>query len=222
MNFLSHYYFDKDKNAYQIFGTVFPDLLKNAMNVRLHPEKNSSIFTANPGTSSILIGWNNHLAVDKYFHNSSFFFKHTAEIKVELKPILEGTQFRPSFLAHITLELILDHLLISQNLVSVEDFYIAIEEVEILTISDFLEKSGIQDATPFFNFLSSFKSSRYLISYRKPDNIAYALNRICMRVWPDKLDDRQLERLTNVVLQYSESLSEEYLDIFQEIQQKLA
>lgn len=217
MNFLSHYYFDKDTNPYQILGSVLPDLFKNATKIRLHPEKNPSAFLANPKVSKILMGWNNHLAVDKYFHNSTFFFENTARIKIDIKPMLEESLFRPSFLAHITLELILDHLLLTQQIVHVDAFYTALQNVEEEVIEEFLTISGVIDSRDFMRFFTSFMKSRYLFKYEQTASISYALNQICMRVWPEQLDDNQLLVLTHVVSNYSDDLSGEYLNIFKEI-----
>lgn len=217
MNFLSHYYFDKDTNPYQILGSVLPDLFKNATKVRLHPEKNPSAFMANPKVSKIFMGWNNHLAVDKYFHNSTFFFENTARIKIDIKPMLEESLFRPSFLAHITLELILDHLLLTQQIVHVDAFYTALQNVEEEVIEEFLTISGVIDSRDFMRFFTSFMKSRYLFKYEQTASISYALNQICMRVWPEQLDDNQLLALTHVVSNYSDDLSGEYLNIFKEI-----
>jgi hypothetical protein len=83
MNFLSHYYFDRDTtDCYFTLGTVLPDLLKNAdKTIILHPE---NLVHPNPRINSIIQGWNKHLLVDKYFHSSEFFFTHSHHLKKEL------------------------------------------------------------------------------------------------------------------------------------------
>ena len=80
MNFLSHYYFDRDvTNCYHILGTVLPDLLKNAdKTIVLHPEK---LHHTNRSVNSIIDGWNKHLEVDRYFHSSEFFLTRSHELK---------------------------------------------------------------------------------------------------------------------------------------------
>ncbi len=80
MNFLSHYYFDRDDtNCYHILGIVLPDLLKNAdKTIVLHPEK---MHHPNDAVNSIVTGWNKHLEVDRYFHSSDFFIEHSHELK---------------------------------------------------------------------------------------------------------------------------------------------
>src|SRR5882672_11051779 len=111
MNFLSHFYFDRDTdNCYLVLGTALPDLLKNAdKTVIIHPQK---LIHANPSINKIIQGWNKHLEVDRYFHSSEFFTHHSHRLKLKLLPAIEGSSVKPFFLGHIALELILDNLLL--------------------------------------------------------------------------------------------------------------
>ena len=223
MNFLSHYYFDRsNQDTNVVMGTVLPDLIKNAMkDANLYPQKNEFLFKGNPDEENLLKGWKRHLAVDLYFHSSTFFFEKTAILKQLIKPIVEKTAVRPSFLAHIGLELLLDHLLIENNLIQVNDFYDHLSAVKKESMSDFLEHCGLKEQTVFFKFLEGFISSKYLLSYQKLDNISYALNRICMRLWPETLDEKQLQQLTFELVVFKEILQKDFMVIFEEIEGKL-
>ena len=85
MNFLSHFYFDRETdNCYFILGTVLPDLLKNAdKTIIIHPEK---LTHPNINVNSIIKGWNKHLEVDRYFHSSEFFLNPLARVKETVAP----------------------------------------------------------------------------------------------------------------------------------------
>lgn len=223
MNFLSHYYFDRENaDANIVMGTVLPDLIKNASKeTNLYPQKNEFLFLGNPAEEALLTGWKRHLTVDLLFHSSDFFLEKTTELKARIKPVVEGTSIRPSFLAHIGLELLLDHLLIEHNLIQVNHFYDKLTEVKKQFLSDFLEHCNLKQPELFFKFLEQFISSRYLLSYQKIENISYALNRICMRLWPQTLNEQQLQALTFELIIFKKSLQRHYLDIFQHIQQKI-
>ncbi|MFF5379709.1 ACP phosphodiesterase [Pedobacter suwonensis] len=223
MNFLSHYYFDRTSDdAYVVMGTVLPDLIKNASKeANLYPQKNEFLFKGNPDEESLLLGWKRHLAVDLLFHSSTFFLEKTTELKQLIKPIVEDTAVRPSFLAHIGLELLLDHLLVEQNLIQVNHFYDKLEKVKRESLSDFLEHGKLKNQEIFFNFLTKFISSKYLLSYQKLENISYALNRICMRVWPETLSERQLNLLTLELGVFKAVLQKDFMEIFKEIERKL-
>lgn len=223
MNFLSHYYFDRtSEDANVVMGTVLPDLIKNAVKeANLYPQKNEFLFKGNPDEENLLAGWKRHLAVDLYFHSSHFFLEKTTELKQLIKPIVENTLVRPSFLAHIGLELLLDHLLIEHNLIRVQHFYDKLNAVKKESLNDFLEHCKLKEPEVFFNFLEKFISSKYLLSYQQLENISYALNRICMRLWPKTLDEKQLQQLTLELAVFKEVLQKDFMDIFKEIEGKL-
>jgi acyl carrier protein phosphodiesterase len=219
MNFLSHFYFDRfttDPN--QILGTVLPDLVKNAKKAwNFHPEKKDHLFNSEP-EKSILTGWKRHLAVDRHFHNSGFFFKHTAAIRQLIAPLLVNSPIRPSFLAHIALEVMLDSILLTENILQAEDLYSNLERSDRKALKNFLELNQIDDIHLFFKFFDKFIEVSYLNSYREAHNIMYALNRICMRVWPDPLNETQILQLSAVLMGYHENLLGCYAEIFDEIE----
>lgn len=217
MNFLSHYYFDRNANSYQVLGAVLPDLLKHASNARIHPGRIQDQLRGTNALESILQGWNNHLEVDRIFHNSGFFSYHTGILKAKIKPLVEHMQFRPSFMAHITLELLLDYLLLQNNKVHPGKFYEHLEDTNTSQLTTFLTICGFDHQESFFKFYSSFKSSRYLFSYQQIENISYAINRICMRVWPDSLNVQQQAELTLLISAYANELKSNYLKIYAEI-----
>lgn len=223
MNFLSHYYFDRlNDDANVVMGTVLPDLIKNASKeANLYPQKNEFLFLGNPDEEALLKGWTRHLQVDLLFHSSTFFLEKTAQLKQLIKPVVEATPVRPSFLAHIGLELLLDHLLIEHNLVQVNHFYEKLAAVKKESLADFLEHCGLKDQAVFFKFLDGFISSKYLLSYQKLENISYALNRICMRLWPETLSEKQLGALTFELSIFKTVLEKDFMEIFKEIERKL-
>ena len=223
MNFLSHYYFDRyttDPNL--VVGIVLPDLVKNAKkDWNLHPEKPEYIYPDFESVQSIRKGWGRHILVDKYFHSSAFFAEHTHKLKVALLPVLENSPVRPSFLAHITLELLLDSLLITEEVLDAHSFYDHLKNVEIEGLGSFLSTNRLDDLPKFFHFLNEFIKADYLHSYREPRSVVYALNRICMRLWKDPLTAAQKNELILILIDYKTSLEPVYLKIFEEISNRL-
>lgn len=219
MNFLSHYYFDRhstDPNL--VIGAVLPDLVKNAdKKWSLHPNKNAALFSGDPALEGMLDGWRRHLEVDKHFHASPFFFKHTAALRQQIAPLLEHSEARPSFVAHVALELLLDGLLITESLVDVNAFYTHLHRVDPAHIDRFLRLSKVPEPAPFFRFYQVFLHSAYLHSYKDTHQVVYALNRICQRIWYDPFDDVQQKGLALVLLDYLEVLRDDFTDIFSEI-----
>lgn len=219
MNFLSHYYFDRQlTDPNMVLGMVLPDLVKNANKLwTAHPEKAPEKFQNDPQLWAILGGWRRHLAVDKYFHSSVFFMEHTQRIRALIAPLLERSPVRPSFLAHISLELILDSLLILEDVINPSHFYSQLALADRKSIEKFLKLNSIEDTQRFFKFYDEFVEAEYLNSYRESHNIMYALNRICMRVWADPLNETQKIQLTAVLLDYQQDLRLDFMSIFDEI-----
>ena len=220
MNFLSHFYFDRETdNCYFVLGTVLPDLLKNAdKTIIIHPDK---FTTANAGISSIKKGWNKHLEVDRYFHSSEFFIHHSHQLKKQLLPAIEGSPVKPFFLGHIALELILDNLLLTTKKVTADGFYDHLDGCKAPVVDEFLTFSGLKDTSAFFKFYEGFKKSRYLYSYSKTKEIAYALKRICMRVWKDPFTSENEAMMNKVLMTYREDLLDDFMTIFDEIDRRL-
>ncbi len=220
MNFLSHFYFDRnDTNCYHILGIVLPDLLKNAdKTIVLHPEK---LHHQNEKVNSITKGWNKHLEVDRYFHSSEFFLTHSHELKKLLTPVIEGSPVKPFFLGHIALELILDNLLITTNKITAHDFYEHLNGCEHEVIQEFLTFAGLKDSTKFFRFFDGFKRDGYLHTYSETPKIAYALKRICMRVWKDPFTDEHEAAINDVVVGYREHIYDSFMQIFDRIDSQL-
>ncbi|MBC7743562.1 MAG: hypothetical protein H7096_00500 [Flavobacterium sp.] len=216
MNFLSHYYFDRETtNPEVVLGCVLPDLIRNANKFwRIHPEKKAHLFSGQEKLESLLTGWKRHLTVDLYFHSSDFFIKHTAAIRKLIAPILSGSQIRPSFLAHISLELMLDSLLIDSSLINASDFYDKIAHADRKSLKRFLEINLITDTTVFFKFFDTFLEINYLHRYNESNNLVYALNRICMRVWKDPLSEEEKFKMRALLLDYQDALKTDFQTIF--------
>ncbi len=219
MNFLSHYYFDRNNaNSYQVLGALLPDLVKNAnKHWNIYPEKQNPNFFSHQNHTHILNGWKKHLLVDKLFHSSEFFLHHQHQLKLELLKTLETTAIKPFFLAHISLELLLDSLLITNQLINVEQLYNQLNQVNDYDLITFLEINKLEDLARFIKFYQSFKHEKYLLAYADDDKISYSLKRICMRVWVKPLTQQQESQLTQILSQYKLKLSQDFIFIFAHI-----
>lgn len=225
MNFLSHFYFERqNSNDYMVMGVVLPDLIKNAdKDWNLNPQKDEYLFSDVPDYAALLSGWKRHLEVDRLFHSSIFFKEQTAILKQLILPALQTGPVKPFFLAHIGLELILDHLLLTQNKVNTTLFYQQLAGAHTESLTGFLKYAGLTDQPRFAHFLDNFISNEYLFSYEKIENITYALNRICMRLWLNPFTEKQLKILTLKLEEFKQQLDQQgFMTIFDQIEQALA
>jgi hypothetical protein len=88
-------------------------------------------------------------------------------------------------------------------------------------VTEFLTFAGLPDTAVFFKFYDGFKKSRYLFSYTETKEITYALKRICMRVWKDPFTPENEVKMNEVLMAYRESLFNDFMSIFNEIEEKL-
>lgn len=222
MNFLSHYYFDRSNpDPYQVMGGVLPDLVKNVRKDWTFRPERRTVENPSPELLSILTGWKQHISIDSIFHCSDFFNHHTALIRTAIAPVLERSPVRPSFLAHISLELMLDSLLQTEGIVDPDHFYTQLSKCSRPYLEQFLAMNNADRPDLFFPFLEEFIHSRYIHTYRDPVQIMYALNRICMRLWDDPFTDTQKMQLTSFLPDYQERLKPVFMEIFDEIGRQL-
>src|SRR5690606_14043662 len=133
MNFLAHYYFERFAVLPERgLGSLLPDLLKNAdkaYSFQLH--KYTVRLTFDTSSTAITEGRQRHIEVDKLVHSSAFFYTHTHQLRKKIEHIVVDLPVRASFLAHIALELLLDHLLLTHEMLNVARLYEHLEHVDI-------------------------------------------------------------------------------------------
>ena len=133
-----------------------------------------------------------------------------------------GSPVKPFFLGHIAIELILDNLLLTTNKVTAHSFYEHMHGCNDAVIQEFLAFAGLKDTTRFFKFFGRFKESAYLHTYAETQQIAYALKRICMRVWQDPFTPEHEAAMNKVLSDHRDGLLNNFMSVFEEIEQKLA
>jgi hypothetical protein len=111
----------------------------------------------------------------------------------------------------------LDSTLLTENHLDAEDLYVHLRQSDRVLVQRFLEINQLDDTDHFFHFFEKFIESNYLNSYRESEKIMYALNRICMRIWKDPLNEEQMQNLSVILSEYHEVLKENYKEIYDEI-----
>ncbi|WP_164122358.1 MULTISPECIES: hypothetical protein [Sphingobacterium] len=223
MNFLSHYYFERYAvDPEQVLGGLLPDLLKNVdkgYSFQLH--KYEPALSSTPKSKSITAGWERHVEVDRLFHNSDFFYKHTHQLRIVIEQDILNLPIRASFLAHIALELLLDHELIAHDLLNVGRLYEHLEEVDRKAVAIYLYGLGKVDIDRFFIFYDKFIASKYIFEYAKVENLPHALFSICKRIWKFEVGDTHIQQLGERLEDYQKEHMSGFLEIYNYITQKL-
>jgi hypothetical protein len=221
MNYLSHYYFDrKNADPYYILGIALPDLVKNHnRRWNVHPSKFEKEYAENPHLQSIYQGWLQHLRVDHYFHESSFFTEKSHLITTRMRTIpFENTKVKPFMIGHVGLEIMLDTLLIKNKNLDASIFYSHLGSCDMSHIIRFLEINEIENAAAFQHFYERFCEFQYLLSYQNNESIVYALNRIQFRLTQQYLSDKDVTLMNKEMAAIMELVEQDYLFIFEEIE----
>ncbi len=224
MNYLSHFYFDRQSNnPYTIAGIALPDLVKSHnRRWNIHPHKHRIAWQEDKVLLQIEQGWERHLLVDMYFHDSDYFKEKNQLIIRELRKInFDHKGVKPFMLAHIGLELLLDSLLIRENKVSVARYYELLGTADRAKIIDFLRFNGIENSESFDTFYQRFLDVEYLFSYTSNENIVYALNRINLKITGSYLSQKDVQNLNETFSKMYIQIAGDYMYIFEFINQKI-
>jgi len=179
MNFFAHYYFyHKPNNNWYNAGLLFPDLLRIFSNKQRISEKNVLNFSSvNHNSQNILAGVKHHLIADDIFHNWDWFKQKNHELAIVIRESKLYIQ-RDWFLAHIFIELAIDHILVSESESLVEQLYINLKNCKKNDWYLFFKEYNLGELEQWFNGYEKFNTHQYIYSYKDTENIIYALNRI--------------------------------------------
>jgi len=192
-------------------GALLPDLLKNVdKNYVFRPQRQEAQLFADPRTRQISEGWYGHVEVDRLFHNSPFFLDHCRSLRKELVPILGHLPIRPSFMAHIAIELLLDQLLMRDGLADPVRMYGLLERVDRPSVRKYLTVLGGVDIGLFLHFYEKFVASRYVLSYAEDGNIARALFGICRRIWDFSIREEDCKNLAGCLAEFRDGKLKDY------------
>lgn len=131
MNFLSHGFRFLD-SPYVVAGTAVPDWLSVLDRRTRARSKHAMPFLEDDDREvrEIALGIVQHHRDDEWFHSSRLFNETMLRFAIELRDQLPGDEgFRPSFVAHILVEILIDATLIAREPSLAERYYVAIESV---------------------------------------------------------------------------------------------
>jgi len=223
MNFLSHYYFERyATQPERVLGGLLPDLLKNVdKSYVFHPQKFEDQLMSHPVSVEISEGWYRHIEVDKIFHSSSFFLTHCHALRPKLQPALNNTPIRGTFMAHIAIELLLDHLLITHEIVHVTRLYDHLGNINKSVLMTYLKTIGLEDIDGFMNFYQKFLEWKYIYEYKSIDDIAKPLFNISKRIWDFQITTDQEIALSEILKEYTETHLTNFREVYTYIQDKM-
>ncbi len=198
MNYLSHYYFDRDEdNKYFNLGLILPDLARaHIAKLRINPYKNITFTTKE--IASMNDGCNKHFASDRKFHNWMTFVELTNKATDMIRESGDKDINRDYFITHIMVEILLDKILLDKNPSLADDFYAMIDSVEMDWILKFMRYAGLQDDELWKGQHRRFMKAAFLKSYTSVENVIVAVEGVCANLGMIELNDDQRNLLIEI------------------------
>jgi len=191
VNFFAHYYFhNKADDPWHNAGLLFPDLLR-IFTAGQRISHKDPVFLGGHEFENLCTGINKHFKADELFHNWQFFETQNHEIALQFRE--SGLNFsRDWFLAHIFIELALDHTLVLKNEKCVEQLYFDLKHCEPNGWNNFFEICSLNQSEKWNVGLNRFIENRYILSYKDTEMVVYALNRIYQRAGIGIFNSKQI------------------------------
>jgi hypothetical protein len=188
MNFFSHAYRYLD-DAYFAAGTAVPDWL-NALDRRVRtrtPRAAKFLRDADPRVIALCGGIIQHHHDDAWFHQTATFLTLNARLSKQLRDLLPGdASMRPGFVAHIAIELILDHALISQHQ-ALDKYYEQISRVDPALVEETVSRISPRPALGLAGLIGRFMNERFLADYEDDSRLLLRMNHVLRRVGLEEL-----------------------------------
>lgn len=141
-----------------------------------------------------------HHEDDHWFHGGEAFVRSNLELAVQLRDRLPGDDgFRPTFVAHILIEMLLDASWIRDRPVLADQYYNAIEHASADQIQRCVNIITGKPTTELVAVIERFAKSRFLYDYLDHDKLLMRLNQVMKRVGLATLPDSLIDWFPSVM-----------------------
>jgi hypothetical protein len=184
MNYLAHgWRFTHD--PYFLAGTAVPDWLCVAdRGVRVRSKRAAEwIENSDSEIAAVARGICQHHADDHWFHETRAFAELSLDFSRRIRGALAADEgYRPWFLGHILVELLLDAALFEQQPERLAAYYAALAEVEGAVVEIAVNQIALRPAQRLGDFIRLFCSERFLYDYVDDGKLLMRLNQVMRRV----------------------------------------
>ncbi len=184
MNFLAHAFRYLDR-PYFVAGTAVPDWLSVVDRKIRAKSRYAEPFThdEDPEVRDMALGVMQHHRDDNWFHGSLVFNETMLQFAVELRDRLAGDEgFRPSFVGHILVEVLIDATLLRRQPTVGERFYDALDSISWLKIERLVNQMTRSTTDQLAPTIQRFTEARFLYDYLQDDKLLFRLNQVMKRV----------------------------------------
>jgi hypothetical protein len=170
---------------YVLAGTAVPDWL-SVINRKVRARsKHAQLLTddSNSVVADVARGVVQHHRDDRWFHASRAFAELSLSFTVEIRDRLPPDNgFRPSFLGHILVELLLDAVLFESDIRQLNQYYEALDNLDVELIEHAVSQMTTGDVGMLTFFIPRFSAERFLYDYLDDEKLLWRLNTVMRRV----------------------------------------
>ena len=194
MNYYAHARMFLD-DPYFVAGTAVPDwlsVLDRRMRVRSRAALTLKSHT-DGRVAALASGIVQHHHDDGWFHQTRAFAELNLELTAEVRLVLHPDDgFRPSFLGHVLVEILLDAALIAAAPEKLDAYYTALAGVDPRLVGDVVNQMATRPPDLWPVFIPNFCAERFLYEYLEDAKLLTRLNRVMRRVQLPPLPDEFL------------------------------
>ena len=192
MNYFAHAlpYLDR---PYFVAGTAVPDWLSvidRKMRVRSTAAQ-TLVAHEDPRIAEVAAGIVQHHHDDRWFHQTRTFAELNLQLTAAVRGVLpDDDSFRPSFLGHILVEILLDAALIANHRDQLDAYHEALRSVDPHLVGTGVNQMATRTSDIWPVFIPHFCAERFLYDYAEDAKLLGRLNRVMRRVHLPPLPDQ--------------------------------
>jgi hypothetical protein len=184
VNYLAHGR-DHVDEPWVLAGTALPDWLRLLPGrVRL-PEATAHALAGDPDPrhAGLARGVVRHHEEDRRFHTAPAFRAARTEVARALAGVLPAEpRHRPSFVAHLLAEMLLDAALAEQRPGLLDDYYAALDTVDPAVVEAWARTATGTPCDGLAALVLRFRRARFLADYARDEGLLYRVNQVLGRV----------------------------------------
>ncbi len=208
MNYLAHGWRYSDE-PYVLAGTAAPDWLSVIDRKTRLRSRTAAEFVADPDpiVAAIARGIVQHHIDDGWFHATPAFTELSLQFAVEIREMLPGDEgFRPSFLGHIIVELLLDRALTEVEPTRLDHYYAALAQLDTAQVENVISRLATRPVDSLAALIPRFINERFLYDYLDDSRLLMRLNHVMRRVGLPQLPPILLDLIPSLRLRVRERM----------------
>jgi hypothetical protein len=151
---------------------------------------------ADPRVAAVARGVVQHLSDDARFHETLAFAELSLRLTGLARDVLDGeTGFRPSFLGHLLVEVLLDASLVARSPERLHAYYRTLDAVDASVVEQAVNRMAPRPTTRLAWMIRAFCRERILWDYLEDGRLGARLNQVMRRVGFGPLPERFREAL---------------------------